>query len=384
MILKVFKDDVLDGLHKAANIIPAKTGAAYLRSIWIKADGVLSVMATDSNIEFAGNYQAEIEEPGLAGVQGRAFYDLVRKLPPGQITLKLDEENRNLLIQQGRRKYQLPTNDPTWFQNFSKFPDEGGRIWSGDYLQELIERIAYCIADEDAMEAIACLSIQAGDGEGDVEVCGLNGHQFAMLTFTNEDIRSMLPDEGLLIHKKYLLELKKWLTTQEVELAIANKRLYFKSGEGRETFSLPLSYYAYPDYHNFLNKLSDPQSSVRQIDKQELMDGLDRLVIFNTETNRGANFDLGLNDLTLTAQGQETGSATESLECSYKGGLKRIVFPTRNLIEVLGHFSSKKVAFTFTGGEGPCGLTGGDDLRYNVIIMPMKIMEETYYSEEEA
>ncbi|MCG8529495.1 MAG: DNA polymerase III subunit beta, partial [Desulfovibrionales bacterium] len=39
MYLKVFKEDVIDGLLKAANIIPAKTGAAYLRSIWLKAEG---------------------------------------------------------------------------------------------------------------------------------------------------------------------------------------------------------------------------------------------------------------------------------------------------------------------------------------------------------
>jgi DNA polymerase-3 subunit beta len=35
-----------------------------------------------------------------------------------------------------------------------------------------------------------------------------------------------------------------------------------------------------------------------------------------------------------------------------------------------------------TGSEGPCGITGDDDSDYLVIIMPMQIVEETYYSEE--
>jgi DNA polymerase-3 subunit beta len=39
--------------------------------------------------------------------------------------------------------------------------------------------------------------------------------------------------------------------------------------------------------------------------------------------------------------------------------------------------------FTLTGTEGPCGLTGENDPDYLVIVMPMKIVEETYYSEEE-
>ena len=77
MYVVVFKEDVIEGLQKAANIIPAKTGAAYLRSIWLKAEnGLLNVLSTDSNIEFRGQYTADVKEEGLAGVQGRAFVDL--------------------------------------------------------------------------------------------------------------------------------------------------------------------------------------------------------------------------------------------------------------------------------------------------------------------
>ena len=57
MKLKVSKDRIIDGLLKAAAIIPSKAGAAYLRSIWLKAeDGSLSIMSTDANIEFTGTY----------------------------------------------------------------------------------------------------------------------------------------------------------------------------------------------------------------------------------------------------------------------------------------------------------------------------------------
>ena len=49
----------------------------------------------------------------------------------------------------------------------------------------------------------------------------------------------------------------------------------------------------------------------------------------------------------------------------------------------MGHYRSERLGLTLTGSEGPCGLTGSDDSEYTVIIMPMKIVEETYYSEEE-
>jgi DNA polymerase III subunit beta len=70
------------------------------------------------------------------------------------------------------------------------------------------------------------------------------------------------------------------------------------------------------------------------------------------------------------------------MDAQYAGELKKIAFPTRDLLEILGHFNSTTVRFTMTGAEGPCGITGEDDADYLVIIMPMKIVEETYYSEE--
>ena len=60
-----------------------------------------------------------------------------------------------------------------------------------------------------------------------------------------------------------------------------------------------------------------------------------------------------------------------------------IAFPTRSLMDILGHFQSGSLHFTFTGAEGPCGITGPDDAEYTVILMPMKIAESSYYTEED-
>ena len=59
MLFTVKKENIIEGLQKAAGIIPTRAGAAYLRSLWIKAEGeVLTIMATDANIEFTGTYPA--------------------------------------------------------------------------------------------------------------------------------------------------------------------------------------------------------------------------------------------------------------------------------------------------------------------------------------
>ncbi len=389
MFLKVNRDKIIEGLQKSANIIPAKTGAAFLRTIWLQCEnGNLNVMSTDSNLEFRGSYPISVEEEGLAGVQGRAFYDLVKQLrsDQGELTIRTDEDSSNILVEQKARKYKFPVNDPDWFQKFSLFPEEGTVFWSGDFLHEIIDKIAFCISDEDSMEAIACIYIvpREVDGIQKVEVCGLNGHQFAMFHFINSDIHAILPEEGILIQKKYLAELKKWLTADEIELAISDKRLFFRTSDQHESFTLPLSYYQYPNYQNFLAKLGNPDVSTLEVNRLELVDTLSRVALFNSDSNRCAYFAFNENEVLVSAQGQETGTAKESLDATFTGDMKRIAFPTRNLIEILNHFNSDTVKFTLTGTEAPCGISGKEDKDYHVIVMPMMIQEETYYTEENA
>ena len=383
MKLTVNKEQIIEGLLKAAAIIPAKAGAQYLRSIWLKAEeGSLSVMSTDANIEFTGRYPAEVSKPGLIGVQGRAFVDLVRQLPTGVLHLTLDEASGNLLIEQGRRTYKLPVSGAEWFQNFSAFPAENAVTWSGDFLQDILDKVAFCISDDDAMDAIACLCMKPR-GNGRIDVCGLNGHQFALVSFTHDELAERLPESGMLIQKKYLQDIKKWLGVDEIELNITDKRLYLRSLDGAETLSLPRAAHEYPDYNIFMSKLASEDMNPMTLARKETIEALGRILIFNTESDRCTYMDLTAGEALLSAQGQDVGSANESLEVTYNGDIKRIAFPTRNLLDVLGHFVSAKIDMMLTGSEGPCGIRGGDDADYTVIIMPMKVSETTYYSEED-
>ena len=383
MKLTVNKEQIIEGLLKAAAIIPAKAGAQYLRSIWLKADeSGLSVMSTDANIEFTGCYQAEVAEPGLIGVQGRAFVDLVRQLPSGVLHLSLDEASGNLLIEQGRRSYKLPVSGAEWFQNFSTFPEENTVTWSGDFLQDVLDKVTFCISEDDAMDAIACLCMKP-KGNGRIDVCGLNGHQFALVSFTHDELAERLPEEGILIQKKYLQDIKKWLGVDEIELNITEKRLYLRSLGKAETLSLPRAAHQYPDYNIFMSKLASGDMHPMTLERKGAMEALGRILIFNTESDRCTYMDLSASEALLSAQGQDVGSASESLEVTYGGDIKRIAFPTRSLMDVLGHFVSAKIDMMLTGAEGPCGVRGADDPEYTVIIMPMKVSETTYYSEED-
>ncbi|MBD5608014.1 MAG: DNA polymerase III subunit beta, partial [Desulfovibrio sp.] len=255
---------------------------------------------------------------------------------------------------------------------------------SGDVLQEILERVMFCIDDEDTKEAAACVCFKATQKDT-FEVCGLNGHQFAMVTVTEPGVWGLLQKGDLLIQRKYLSDIKKWLDPNEIEINLSDKRLYLKGKNGAELLSVPRAHFSYPDYNLFMSKLDEPGISELNLSRQEAIDALGRIAIFNTESDRCVFMDLGAVELKLSAEGADVGSALEELEVSYAGALKKIAFPTKSLMEIFGHFQSERMDMLFTGAEEPCGIKGADpeDRDYLVIIMPMKVSEKSYYAEEE-
>ncbi|MDR2051600.1 MAG: DNA polymerase III subunit beta [Deltaproteobacteria bacterium] len=392
MYIRVYREDIIEGLQKASGIIPAKSGAAYLRSIWIRAEGEkVEIIATDSSVEFRGTYTAEVLEPGLVGIQGRDFVEYIRDLYPGQISLKEDKESGNLIIKQGgHSERKMPVNDPLWFNAPLDFPDDKTRapaMWSGDFIQEMLEKIVYCISDDEAMEAISCLNIKPV-GNGKIDVCGMDGSRFVLLGVIHDDLHALLPPEGMLIQKKYLAELKKWIGGGEVELSLDDRRIFFRSGKHNEIFSLPVSSYNYPEYTAFMSKLKDnPDLSTLSLKRREISSSLKRMLGFNkSNTNRSAFYDFSdasSGKLSISAKDSESGEALEIIDVTYEGNIKNISFNTLSILEVISHFNSESLNLVMSGNEGPCGISGGDDPGYTAIIMPMKIVDEVYYKEED-
>ncbi len=382
MICTFKKEDIIEGLNKAIGIIPLKSGSAYLRSMWIEVkENCIQIMATDSTTEFTGKYTAVIEEEGNIGVNARAFVDLIRKLPNGDIKLNYDSEAKILNIEQGRRHYKLATADSTWFKSLDDFPEENAVLWSGDYFQEVIEKTYFCISDDESSDQLACFYMAKVDNT--INCCGLNGHQLAVAVFENEDLMNLLPNEGLLLQKKYTNELKKWLPTEEIYINFTDKKLFIKNKDGSEILSFVRSFYTYPNHQNFLQTLKASSISVLSVNRKEMIDALERVYIFNYENEKCTFFDLSDNELVLSAQGQRVGEAKEQLEIKYEGTIKRIAFPTKDLIEILDHFISEEITFIFTGIETPCGVRGEQDNDYTVIIMPMREASVNIYDEDD-
>lgn len=376
------REFVLPGLQQAAQITTVKTGAVFLRSVWLKVEnGQLQIMATDSNIEFYGRYQAQIEEDGLVGVNGRHLYDLIRKLHPGELLFQVEEDAKKLHIKQNKKKYILPINENYWFQPLSLFPEENSVFWHGESFTNIIDNIYFSVSDEEDMRAIHCMLVKYSKNDKKIEFCGLNGHQLALFQVATNGLENIIPEQGILIVKKYLSDLKRMVPQKEIKMNILNNRLYCRSVDEMENISIPLSQYEFPDHKQLLATYVSNNPSSMDVDKKTLIDALDRISIFNTDNSICTFFEFTEGILQMDVHSDEKGEAKEFIDVEFSGNLQKIAFPTKDIMEILSHFRSEKLHFHFTSSEGPCFVSGKDDPDYSVLIMPMKISEDIIYTE---
>ena len=375
----------VQGIQKANNITPSKSGTSYLRTMWLKAskaNGTIAFMTTDGSTEYIGTYPAEVVEEGLVGVQSRSISELIRSLPAGLIHIETDDKNGTVVITQGRRTYKLPASSSTWFQEFSRYPEGESLVWNGESFGDIIEKIFFCVSDDED-SSFGCLCIKP-NGSGGIDFCGLDGNKFAITMLKNDELLAKLPEEGIKIQKKYIADIKKLLSTDEIEIMIGEKRFYIRDKNDRDMFSVPLTQLKFIDYSIFISKANQADASVIRAKKADLVNALSRNMIFNTKEQICVYLTIAADSITLNSSDKTTGSATETIPAQCDTGVPEVAFVTRTLIDMLSHLPGDDIVVKLSSQEGPCCFAAADDRDYYIIAMPMQVVSKTYYQEEDA
>lgn len=387
MELKVAQSDLIAPLTKAADLLSGRTGAAFLRTFWLQVkDGKLSVLATDGHIEFRGEVPGHFDGDFLIGLNGRNFYDLAKRLT-GTLTLtpgkqpEDEDAGGTVIIKGSGGRFELPGSKTSWFQAYHDFPaDSPAILWSGDFLREIIERTTFCCERLSAGTYTECMCMRPGRNNY-VEAVGTDMRILASFRFRNDDVYEMLPENGILIHYKHLVTLSRWLPADTIEVALNDKRLHIRTGEGAENYSAPLSSYGYANTDVLFQKAAKEEAGVMKVDKTALKGALETVHMFTSKELLSVNMHFSPDSLALVTKGRGTGSQNVPVE--YDGTLASSHYHCAGLLDVLGHFNSESLTFKLT--PTPLALiSGADDPDYQVATVGMQIEEQTEYGEEVA
>ena len=130
----------------------------------------------------------------------------------------------------------------------------------------------------------------------------------------------------------------------------------------------------FPDYTRVIPAENDKRL---EVDAKEFAKAVDRVATVSSETSRVVKLSLSEDQLQLSVNSPETGTADEELEVAYQPGKDAgalvLGFNAKYLQEIAGQMDRENAVFMFNTSSEPALIREGDDESAIYVVMPMRV-----------
>ncbi|MEM6931716.1 MAG: DNA polymerase III subunit beta [Myxococcota bacterium] len=373
MDLFVERDELGRGLARIQGIIERRGMQPLLSHVLIAAsEGQLRMTATDTEIAFIGDLEANVREPGDIAVDAANLFQIVRALPEATVQLSLTENSR-LLIKCGRSEFKLPGYPAEEFPALPSFDSKGSAKISEGVLRRMVEQTAFAVAVEDVRYGLngAHLEEVEENGQRHLRVVTTDGHRLSASQGAVAGDVMLMPK--MLVPRKALGVLRKLLDNDDNEVDVSfgdgairldrpSQRVWFRLLDGE-----------FPDYKGVLPSEHKHRVLVRRGDLAATLKRVGILVQDKGRTGRAVRFAFGPTDLEIDVHDVDRGEVRESVPIELDGEPIEIGFNARYLGEVLQAMSGDRVSLEFAHALAPCLVRDPDDPAAFFVVMPMRL-----------
>jgi DNA polymerase-3 subunit beta len=366
------KKDILDILSKIQGITGRKTNLTITSDILIKAVGShISITANDLETVFTGTYEAQIETEGVLSINSQKFFEIIREYPDNEIVVN-EVENRWVEIGKGDSLYHIVSSD---YENFPETP-----------LIENVEFIEINAGDLKKMISVSSVVSFSGD-EKRIYVLGSLIEKVVVqdqekLRIVSTDSRRLncydapfqgelnLPKESVIIPKKGLSELNKFIDSNSDAIKVGVKENHFIFQRANESIMIKLLDGEYPDYKPVINY---DEMIPMEVDRNMFSTLMKRVSILTSDDYKSVILNFKENELTVTITNPEIGESKERLMIGFQGDEIKSAFNPKYFRDALNLFEDSIVVINIKDSKSPCIIKSIDDDKLVCVIMAMHI-----------
>ncbi len=367
------RDGLLRSLSHVQSVVERRQTIPILSNVLIKASaqngGMLSLQATDNEIEISDKVQAQVETEGDLTVSAHKFYDIIKKLPEGvQIECLLKEENSQLLVTSGRSRFSLPTISASGFPTMEVENTSFVFTLTTAELQGLIDRTQFSVSTEETRYNLNGIYLHEKKGEKPVlKTAATDGHRLATAEIELPKGAQGMP--GVIIPRKTIGELTKLLseTSQDITVSVSENQIRFSFGD--VILSSRLIDGIFPNYERVIPQDND---KFLEVDSTALTTIVDRVAVIS-EKSRGIKLIMKKGVLMVTASNTDEGSAEDEIEAGYDAEVIEIGFNYRYLLDILNQIKGSTVRFSLLNGTSPVIIQDAQDSSALYVLMPMRV-----------
>jgi DNA polymerase III subunit beta len=367
MKLSVPRDALSGGLQLVGRAVSTRGALPSLGGVLLGAgQNELTLRATDMELAITHTLEdAQPEREGSVLLPGRLFADVIRSLPPGEVSLEQRAEQRDVEIAAGGARFHLRTLP---VEDFPRLPELGDGLIKlpGEPLAATIELVARAASRDEVRPILTGVLVQA---EGDrLTMVATDSYRLSVKhtkldAAVDQALEANVPARAL----RELARIVAAEGAEEVEIALPRNQIVFRAAG--VLVSSRLIEGQFPSWRQLV-----PESFEHEIrlPREEFLE-IARRVSQLAQRNAPLRLAFTEGELTVAAETPDIGDASEGMPVPYSGEPLEIAFNPQFLVEGIESVGSEELAVQLSSPLRPGLLrpVDGDDFSY--LVMPIRL-----------
>lgn len=364
------KENLVEGLNIALKAVSTRSTLPILQSFLLSGkDSVLKCIGNDLDLGIEVKINATIEEEGSMAVNARIFFEIIKKMPDGKISVS--DNNQKITIRSGKSEFTIHGED---YRDFTMLPDIEKReslVLSQGILKRKIGQTIFSISPDDNRKALQGELFDIIDNH--LNLVAIDGYRISIQSMKLEQNYG---NASFIIPGKTLNEIQKILSQEEehkVFLYFTEKHVLFEM-ENITVVSRIIEG-AFPKY---LQMFSEDFKTSIEVSRNELLQSIDRAALLARESKKiPVRLEIKNNHLLITSN-TDMGTVFEEIPIHQTGDNLVIGFNPRYLVEALKAIEEEKVNLRFTISSNPCIIRPiiSEKQDYKYLILPVRMVNE--------
>lgn len=370
MKIKVAKEDLIKLIGRTQNIVEKRNTMPILVNVLLEAkDNKLKVLATNLEVSLTDEIECEVQQPGRVAANAKSFFEIIKEMPDGTITLT-KQDNNWLKVAQGKSVFNIVGISP---EEYPVFPSHTTRDFmeiEAKTLADMIAKTIYSVSNDETRYHLNGVYFEKMAGSKDAYLMvATDGHRLSLVNRLGGQ-KPNGPSEGVIIPRKGLQEIYKLLEHLEGKFKMAIEGSQLVVCHGPTVLMVRLIEGKYPNYKQLIPQNLSEHISVN---REDLLASLKRVSLLSNQKSKGVTLNLSNDRLEITSNNPELGDAKEEMDVTYKGPGLKIGFNAKYIMDVLTSINDDEIAIDLKDQLSPGVLRPGSDRDYTCVIMPMRI-----------
>ena len=357
------KSSLLKSVSIALKAVPSKTTMPILECILMDATtNQIKFTTNDMELGIETIVEGTIEEKGRVALDAKIFYEIIRRLPDNDITIKTDEKYTATITCE-KAKFNIPGKSGEDFAYLPMIEKDEPLTISQYTLKEMIRQTIFSIAVNENNKLMTGELFEIKNNC--LKVVSLDGHRIAIRKMP---LKREYSDRKVVVPGKTLSEVSKILSGEvddQVSIYFTKNHILFEFDNTRVVSRLLEG-----EYYKISQMLSSDYETKITINKKEFLNCIDRASLLIRESDKKPIIiDIADHSLKLNIN-SFFGSMEEEILIQKEGRDLLIGFNPKFLMDVLRVIDDEEINIYLVNPKAPCYIKD-DAGTYNYLILPV-------------